>query len=324
MKTSLYIFTLVAIGSILLLSTTTGLQAQQDEQYTQFMYNKLRYNPAYAGSDEKVTLGILGRNQWVGIAGAPNSQVISFDMPIAGNRAAAGLNLMRNSIGMTNKITSDFSYAYRIPWLNGYIALGASASIRHISTDFSLATPVQSDDDAIPGNLQSKVVPNFGVGLYYHYDNFYVGLSAPRLLDTNIDLSNDGGTISREVQHYYLMGGVILGPDEGVKFFPQALLKYTPDGPFDADLTLNFIFLEKLIVGGGYRVGGSRHLSVGESATIMISATASESLLLGLSYDITLSELKGQNDGSIEGTLRFTFGGDNVNTNTRVRNPRWF
>lgn len=299
------------------------LQAQQDEQYTQFMYNKLRYNPAFAGSDGQPALGILARNQWVGIPGSPSSQIINYDMPLASDRAGVGINLMRNSIGFTNKITADFAYAYRQEWLHGYFAVGLSASIRHLSTDFSQANPVEGDDPGIPGNMQSKVVPNFGAGIYYHSETFYIGLSAPRLLKTNIDLSNDGGIISREVQHYYLMGGVVIG-DQGVKVFPQALLKYTPDGPFDADLSLSFIFLERLIIGGGYRVGGSRHMSVGESVDVLLSFYATEALLIGLAYDITLSELKGQTDGSLEATLRFSLGGDQSKVNRTIRDPRYF
>lgn len=323
MKTRLQHISFAALFILILIGSTARLQAQQDEQYTQFMYNKLRYNPAFAGSDGQPSLGLVARNQWIGIDGAPQSQVINFDLPLASDRAGLGINLARTTIGMTQKITTDFAYAYRQEWLNGYFAMGLSASIRHLSTNFAQARPTQSNDTAIPTGMQSKVVPNFGAGVYYHSETFYLGFSAPRLLKTNIDLSNDGGTISREVQHYYLMGGVVIG-NEGVKAFPQALLKYTPNGPFDADLSLSFIFIDRLILGGTYRVGGSRQNSFGESLDVLFSVYISESVLLGLSYDITLSEFKRQTDGSIEASLRFSLGGDRSKVIRTIRDPRYF
>ncbi|MEM9990674.1 MAG: type IX secretion system membrane protein PorP/SprF [Bacteroidota bacterium] len=308
---------------ILVFTSLNTVQAQQDEQYTQFMYNKLRYNPAFAGSDGKPVIGVVARNQWIGIEGAPKSQILNFDMPLAGDRAGIGINLTRAQVGMTQNITTDFAYAYRFDWLNGYFSGGLSASMRHISTDFTQARPTQEEDPSIPSGMQSKVVPNFGAGVYYHSKTFYLGLSIPRFLKTNIDLSDDGGTISREVQHYYLMGGVVIG-DEGVKLFPQALLKYTPNGPFDADLNLSFIFLERIIAGATYRVGGSRQNSFGESLDALLSIFLTENVLLGLSYDITLSELKRQTDGSVELSLRFTMSGDSSKAPRRIIDPRYF
>ncbi len=298
---------------------------QQDEQYTQFMFNKLRYNPAYAGSNGLPCFTAITRSQWIGLDGAPQTQGLTFDFPLLNNRIGVGGNIYRNSIAVSERFTFDGSYAYRIPLGDGIIGIGIQASIRFMRTDFSKVEGTQpvSSDGAIPASLQSKFVPNFGLGFYYHTENFYLGFSSPRLLKSNIDLADDIGIISREVQHFYLMGGTIIG-EGNFKFLPQLLVKYTPTAPLDADINASFILMDRITLGATYRLGGAKSNGIGESIGALFAVDISENFLLGVSYDITLSALKNYQQGSIEAAIRYCFGSrDNVGDREYV-NPRHF
>jgi len=311
--------------SLVFCLTLGGLFAQQDEQYTQFMFNKLRYNAAYAGSNGAPTVTAIHRSQWVGLEGAPGSQVVTFDLPLLNNRIGIGGNLVRNSVAVSQNITLDGSYAYRVPLGPGVMSLGLQASLRYFSTNFSDLTATQpiASDNAIPVGLQSKFVPNFGLGFYYHTEDFYLGFSSPRLLANNIDLADDDGVIGQEVQHYYMMSGVIIG-EENFKFLPQILVKYLPSAPFDADINLSFILMDRITVGGTYRLGGSKEKGFGESVGALFSAQVNDNLLVGVSYDLTLSDLKGVQDGSIELALRISFGDREDTPDKEYVNPRHF
>lgn len=317
------------IKQFLLFSLFFGLTwsafAQQDEQYTQFMFNKLRYNAAYAGSNGTPSVTAIHRSQWIGLEGAPTAQIVSFDMPLLKNRIGVGGNIVRNVVAVTENITMDGSYAYRLPLGPGVMSLGLQASLRYFRTDFSdlKATQGISPDSSIPIGIQSKFVPNFGLGFYYHTDAFYLGFSAPRLLKNNIDLADDEGVISREIQHFYLMGGVIIGEGD-FRFLPQLLIKYNPTIPFDADLNASFILLDRVTLGATYRLGGSKEKGFGESIGLLFSAQVNDNLLLGVSYDLTLSDLKDHQDGSIELALRVSFGNREDAPDKEYVNPRHF
>lgn len=317
------------INRLLILSTFCILSltavGQQDEQYTQFMFNKLRFNPAYAGSNGLPCFTAIARSQWIGLEGAPQTQGLTFDFPLLNNRIGVGGNIYRNSIAVSERFTFDGSYAYRVPLGDGIMSMGVQASIRFLSTDFSKVEGTQpvSADGAIPPSLQSKFVPNFGLGFYYHTDNFYLGFSVPRLLETNIDLADDIGIISREVQHFYLMGGTIIGEGD-FKFLPQLLVKYTPTAPLDADINASFIILDKITLGATYRLGGSQSNGIGESIGALFAVDISENFLLGVSYDATLSELRNYQQGSIEAAIRYCFGSRSDVNDREYTNPRHF
>jgi len=308
-----------------LLFTLEGLFAQQEEQFTQFMHYKLGLNPAYAGSaGDGISFASLVRNQWSGLEGAPQTQLVSFSTIAWGENVGLGANILRQTIGVTSNYSLETAYSYRIPAPRGYLHLGLQASARMIRTDFSKLRGTQpiGQDPALPQTLQSRLVPNFGAGAYYHSENFYLGISIPRLIQNNIDFSDDGGTISKEVRHTYLMSGFIVPLADNIKLQPQALFKYVQGTPFDADINLNFIFMDKIVTGASYRSGGSKENGLGESVSLLFSAMVAERMLLGFSYDATLSELRRYSNGSIEAVLRFFFAGKSSSTN--VEDPRFF
>jgi type IX secretion system PorP/SprF family membrane protein len=287
------------------------LQAQQEEQYTQFMYYKLGYNPAFAGKDGSVSVSALARTQWIGFEGAPQTQLVTFNMPVLNGRVGVGGTIARQTIGVTNNYTADAAYAYHLRLGNGTLGIGVQASIRLFRINFSetIGTQPIDTDPAVPRSDQSRYLPNFGAGLYYESKNAYVGFSIPRLLENNIDLASSGGVLSREERHIFLMGGVNFQLGEKVEMQPQILLKYVGGAPFDADANLNFVFFDKFTTGVSYRIGGSTRTNAGESAALLLGTRLTNELTLGLAYELTLSELRNYNSGTFEGVLRFLFGG---------------
>lgn len=208
---------------------TLGLSAvfaQQQPQNTQFMYYKLGYNPGFAGSQEAPCITCLYRQQWLGLEGAPSIAVATFNMPLNNQRVGIGANLFRHTIGITTMYNLDLAYAYRVRLGRGMLGIGLQGSLRSLQEDYqeTIATQTKELDESIPAGSSSKFLFNFGTGLYYNTDKYYIGVSAPRLLANNIDYVDSDVTISREVQHVYLMGGVTLPLNENLSLKPQALL----------------------------------------------------------------------------------------------------
>ncbi len=298
--------------------------AQQEQQYTQFMYNKLSFNPGYAGSYDAACLTAIYRNQWIGLEGAPKSINLTFDTPLLNKRVGVGLNLSSHKIGIQNRITVDAAYAYRVRLGSGTLGIGIQGSIRYFSNDYTdsrlVGTQEISSDGGIPVGEQSKMVPNFGAGLYYNTPKFYIGLSAPRFLNNSIDFNDISGTLSKEVEHMYAMAGLLIGISKNVKLQPQVLIKYAKNSPLDADLNLSAIFNEKYTVEVTYRAGAGSENTV-ESIDLLVSAYVVDNFMFGLSYDITLSELKSYNSGSLEAVARYCFG---KSEGEDIVNPRFF
>ena len=302
--------------------------AQQEINNTQFMYNKLGYNPGYAGTQESTTLSLIYRNQWLGIEGSPQLQLLNFQVPLANQSIGIGANINRFTVGITESITATGMYAYRFKIRNGHVGVGISGSFRSLKNNYAdsrlVATQDRDLDQAIPLTQQQKFLFNFGSGVYYQGQIFYIGVSAPRLLQNNIDFADNDVFLSREIQHFYLMGGVNvpLNDEETLALQPQFLIRYVNNAPLDADVNLSLMIQEKYIAGVTYRMGGSSESGFGESIDVLLSAQLSPIVLFGVSYDITLSELRTYNTGSIEALLRFSFGGQNE-TNDLV-SPRFF
>lgn len=286
--------------------------AQQEEQYTQFMHYKQGFNPAYVGSDGAPSISALVRNQWIGIDGAPQTQLITFNMPAVNNRVGLGASVLRQTIGVTENYTADAAYAYHIGLGRGILSFGLQASVRLLRINFSEVQGTQpiDTDGAIPADYQSRYIPNFGAGIYFYKGNqVFFGISVPRILESNIDLADSKDIISKEFRHFYAMGGVKFNLSNNVQMQPQILFKYVTGAPFDADVNLNLIFSDRFTAGVSYRLGGNKNNSVGESVSLLLGAEISKNLMFGISYDSTLSELKNYNSGSVEGVVRYFFKG---------------
>jgi len=320
-KTMKKIFTIIG-----LLFLSGFLFAQQEDQFTQFMHYKLGFNPAYAGSTGGTRITALARQQWIGIEGAPQSQLITFNMAaLDSKRLGVGGSLVRHTIGVTDRYTLEGDYAYRFELGNGYMGMGLSASIRMIRINFDevRATQPKETDSAIPIGYQSRYVPNFGAGIFYNTEDFYFGFSAPRLLQNSIDLADTGETLTKEAVHFYGMTGFVI-PLKGddIKMQPHLLLKYVAGAPFDADVNVSVTFMNKFTGGISYRIGGNKSNAFGESASAMFSAQVSKNILFGLAYDYTLSDLRDYNSGSAEIFVHYIIGGEEEGE--IFENPRFF
>lgn len=299
---------------------------QQEDQFTQFMHYKLGYNPAYAGSTGGTRFTAMARQQWIGLDGAPTSQLVTFNMAaLESKKLGIGGSIIRNSIGVTDRYTLEGDYVYRFPLGNGYLGFGVSASVRMIRVKYYQlrASQPKDTDSAIPEGYQSRYVPNFGAGLFYNTEKFYFGFSAPRLLENSIDMADDGGVLAKEISHFYGMTGFVI-PIKGdeIKMQPHLLLKYVKGAPFDADFNLSFTFMNKFTAGGSYRIGGDKSNPIGESISALVSAQVSKNILFGLSYDYTLSSLKDYNSGTVEGFVHYIIGGEPEGE--IFENPRFF
>ncbi len=312
------IFSLVCVVCFL------GLSAQQEHQYTQWMNAKLAINPAYAGSNFSPCLTGIYRNQWVGFDKAPQTQQLSYDMSLNNDRVGVGANLYRNAVGITEYITFDAIYSYRIPVGNGFLGIGAQASIRNFSNDFSdpaiRSTLPIAGDGSIPQGQVSKFVPDFGFGLYYNTSDFFIGASVPRLLNNEIDLEDIDDVIGEEVQHAYFMAGYKIGLSENLELLPQGLVKYADNSPLDVDFNVSLIIQDKWTVGGTYRFGGDEE-NFGESLDLLLGAQFTNHIYAGLSWDFTLSEINTATDGSLEIVLRYCF---ESSEGEEFANPRFF
>ncbi len=302
----------ILLLSTLFLLALAGLNAQQDAQYTQFMNYKLGYNPAFAGAEETTIFQAFARQQWLGLDGAPSSQIITFNTPFSAAGTGLGGRIARLGIGLETHYTAEISYAYRIQLRRGArLGFGISASGRQFNVNFQDATPVQGGniDQAIPPGQESKLVPNFGFGIYFDSPGFYLGVSAPRLLENNIDFTDEATIISREVRHFYAMTGIKFQLSENLALQPQALFKVVSGAPFDADINLTADIGRNLSLGASYRLGGSTEGGNGESLSGLLAFHVNNHLQIGFTYDVGLSELRSQHSGSLEGMIRYAVGG---------------
>ena len=259
--------------------------AQQEAHNTQFMYNKLSYNPGFAGSMEAPCITGIYRSQWLGLEGAPQTQILTFNTPLSNQRIGLGATLARHTVGISEVINLDAAYAYRFRLGRGYLGIGVAGSVRSLAVNFQddrlVATQPIDLDPSIPGDQQQKFLLNFGAGAYYLGEKFYLGVSAPRLLQNNIDFADESAVLSREIQHFYMMAGLSIRLSDNMELQPQFLLKYVDNAPLDADANLSLSILEKYVVGVTYRLGGSTVSGFGESIDIILAGQISDNLLLG-------------------------------------------
>ena len=302
-----------------------NLSAQQQPLHTMFMYNKLLINPAYAGYHDHACASAIVREQWLGFEGAPKTQSLSFNTPLSSQRLGLGFNLQRRSIGVSSSTTFDAIYDYRIPMGNGTLSLGVQGSARILAVDYSdpAVKTVQdiSIDPGVEAISDSKFLANVGAGIYYSTPAFYVGLSSPRLMDSDIDFEVNNLFTAREQAHFYFMTGVAVKLDHRMSFVPQVLVRYTETAPVSVDLNLGIRWGEDHSVGVSFRKGGVDNQLL-ESVDVMASAKIMRGLRIGAAYDITMSELQRYSDGSLEVMLMYCFG-EAAKPATFV-NPRYF
>jgi len=289
---------------LLLLGTSLSMMGQQEAQYTQYMYNTLAINPAYAGTRGVLSLAGLYRSQWIGLDGAPVTQTFNIHAPIA-NRVGLGLSVVNDEIGngTSQETFFDATFSYTIPVSNtGNLSFGLKAGGQMLNIDL---TKLQNTDPTFNTGSQvfvdNKFSPNFGLGVYYHSNTFYTGLSAPNILETeHFDNSGESNSLlARERLNLYLITGVVLELSDRFKFKPAFLAKAVNGAPLQLDLSANFMYNDKFTFGAAYRWDAAWSGLAGFQL--------SNNIMLGLAYDKEITELGNTafNDGSFEVFLRF-------------------
>jgi len=296
--------------SIFLLGFFFQVQAQHNPQFTHFMFNKLLYNPAYAGNRDALATSAVYRNQWIGIDGAPTTVNFNVHTPFAGKRAGIGLSIVADKIGVVNTTFANLSYNYRVQvGEHSKLSLGISGRLEHGRMDLSNVNAHDGDDDFIMDDMTRSVQPNFGLGLFLSSKNYYVGVSLPTVLENS--LYTDAGFES-VYRTFYAMGAVVLNMSENVKFKPSVLLSYNKNAPFDMDLNASFLFMDALWLGATYRLD--------DSIDALVQYQFSPSLRAGMAFDFTTSELNPYTSGGYEIMLEYIFNKDGK----QLTNIRYF
>lgn len=300
--------------------TTLGL-AQQENQFTQFMHNKLYLNPAYAGARGIPYFNALYRNQWTGFEGAPESKLLSFNSPLFGDRVGFGITIANHTLGIQNKWDASMAYSYNIE-INDESAVrfGLQGSIRYQGLDFSdpsVEIRQEGDESILYDEELTQYNGNFGVGMYVNIKNTYFGASIPHFFPSELGINpNQVPEIARDFAHFYFMAGTMVPINKNVQFKPAILTKYVNGAPFDLDVNASFMFNETVTMGLSYRLGGD---NAGDSVDLLAMYQVN-SVGIGVAYDFTLSEVKETSSGSFEVLLRYDF----IKERSDMANPRFF
>jgi type IX secretion system PorP/SprF family membrane protein len=301
-------------GTALAVLLGSALFAQQDPQFTQYMFNMLPLNPAYAGSAERVSIKALSRHQWVGFDGAPTTQTLTIHSPVWHESLAIGGTLMRDSHGPVTQYTFMADVAYRIFMGDAKLAFGLQGGLNLLQGEYGSLNPLDPGDQVFQQSVNTKADPQFGFGVMYYSDRGYIGLSAPKLLNTDFFETDSLAFVSEPGQkpHYLLSGGYVF--DLGVyhKFKPTFLVKAVEGAPVSFDLSANFLFFEKFWLGAMYR-----HT---DAVGLLAQYHLTNDLSVGYAYDYPLSTLRNYSGGSHEIMIGFEFG----NKVKGVRSPRYF
>lgn len=291
----------------------TNTQAQQDPQFTQYMFNTMSVNPAYAGSKGHAVITAIGRTQWVGFDGAPDTQNLSFDSPIGESGLGLGLNLVNDKIGPSHEIYFDGNLSYTVETgQEGNLAFGLRLGGRILNIDWSKGDTVDSET-LFTNNISGKFLPTVGAGIYYHEPQWYIGLSVPNFLrtehyDRNLE---EAQQVAIERMHFFLITGYVFDVTESIKFKPAALVKAVSGAPLSLDVSANLLFNEKFRVGLGWRWD--------DSISALLGFQVSDSLLIGYAYDLTTSNYNVTNSGTHEIMLRYE-----ILKELRYKSPRFF
>lgn len=295
-----YLIAIFFIGS-------ATVSAQQLPQFTQYMYNTISVNPAYAGSRGTLNVTALHRNQWAGIEGNPRTSTLSIHAPMRNDRVGLGLSYINDKLGFeqTNYIYGDFSYSVPVTE-TAKLSFGLKAGF----TNYKLETP--DFNDMFFNSNFTDWSPNIGAGVYYSSNTWYIGVSSPRILNTDL---NEGEYEALERNSYYAIGGLVFELSENTKFKPTMIAKFTNGAPATYDLTANFLFNEKFWIGASYRFNDAFNFGA------LIDYQATKDIRIGYAYDIPTGDIKPYSSGTHEIIMIYEL---KFKSKGPVKSPRYF
>lgn len=299
-----------------------NVKAQYDAMFTQYMFNEMFINPAYAGSKEAMSATLLHRQQWVNFPGRPITTSFSLHGPVQGNKMGLGLSILNEKIGVLNRSLVYGSYAYRVKIdEKNTFSMGLMGGFESQLNKFG-NVKVSNDgsaqaDPQFTQNTSNVVAPNFGAGLYYSSKSYYVGLSIPRLVDNEVKFSYAGSTvkvtsITPDKFTYYLTGGYMFIINEDLKLRASSMIKAVKNAPAQIDLGGTLLIKDLLWAGISYRSKSSISALLGVQAT--------KQLFVCYSYDYGVNKIQQSSQGSHEIILNYLFSF----TSKNVITPRYF
>jgi type IX secretion system PorP/SprF family membrane protein len=300
----------------LVLLLISGLSyAQQDAQFSNYMYNTLSFNPAYAGSRGTTSIYLSQRTQWVGLEGAPSTNSLSYHSPLGSSNLGIGLSLLNDAVGPVeeNLISLDVSYRIRTSY-DSQLAFGLRASAHMLNVDFTALNIFNPNDVLAQSNINNRISPNLGFGMFWYSDKSYVGFSIPNLLETrhiNKGLNSSVSSISKERLHYHFTAGHVFNISQDILFKPAILTKIVSGTPFQLDISSNFQMYDKFTIGASYRLDAA--------VSFLGGFQMNRNWFLGYGYDLDTNNLSTYNLGSHEVFLRYEI----FRTN-KVKSPRFF
>ena len=284
--------------------------AQQDAQFTQYMYNTINVNPAYAGSRGALSIFALHRTQWVGLDGAPVTNAVSINTPLNGSNLGLGVSLINDRIGPTHENTLSADLSYTIPTSETFkLSFGVKGTANLFDLDNSLLDPADLGDESLQNF--NKFSPNIGAGIYLHSDKSYVGFSVPNIIQTQ-QYNDNNVAISIENINYYFIAGYVFDLNNSVKFKPALLSKMVNGSPLQMDISGNFMFNNKFTVGVAYRWSAA--------LSAMVGFQVSDGMYIGYGFDNETTNLKNYNSGSHEIFLRYEI----FKNIDKITTPRFF
>lgn len=287
----------------------SSVVAQQDPQYTQYMYNQNVVNPAYAGSKGTLSLGLLARTQWQGFSGAPQTYTLAVHSPV-GEEIGLGLSIIHDEIGPVKEdnIYADFSYSIRFS-KERFLAFGTKVGVTMLNVK---AVEGLLPDEVLNEPIQ-KTSPNFGAGVFYYSSHFYAGFSIPNFLKSRHLETKDGvETSASEQMHYFFTSGYVFDINKNLKLKPSTMIKATSGAPLSVDISANALYNDKFELGLNYRID--------DSFSALIGFQINDEMRLGYAYDYTTSNLGKFNSGSHEIILTYDF----KIMKSRLKSPRYF
>ena len=300
---------------IILISLSKELKAQQEAMYTQYMFNSLAINPAYAGSRNVISSTLLYRNQWLGIDGAPETTTFTIDAPIKDNKIGLGLQIFNDRLGISNTTGAVVSSAYRIRMDKATLSFGLQGGISNFRSNFTGVNYNESGviDPAFTENVNALQF-NFGTGVYYNSDKFFVGVSVPTLVPNRISKNTSAITNnpSRQQMHLFITSGYVFDLNQDFKFKPSFLVKAVKGAPIEGDLNATIWIKEFLGIGAQYRTNAD--------VSGLLEIQVNQQIRFGYAYDHSVTKLRNFNSGSHEIMLRYEFGFEK----DKVVSPRFF
>ncbi|MBD0830511.1 PorP/SprF family type IX secretion system membrane protein [Aestuariibaculum sediminum] len=292
MRSTFYKVTII----IVLLLMYKKQYAQQDPQYTQYMYNTMSVNPGYAGQREVLNVTGLYRTQWVGLDGAPETQTFAVHSPLRNENIGLGFSVVNDKLGPSSEVYADANFSYTTPLDNNFtkLSFGLKTGFHNLNLDWSKG--IYQDPDLLfnqPVNLWS---PSIGAGIYLHSRKWYVGLSVPNFITTN-HYDDFQESVAAERMHYFLIGGYVMYLSDDLALKPAFLVKAVSGAPLIADVSANLLIKEKVTLGLAWRWD--------DSVSALVGFQVSNNVYIGYAYDLTSTHLNNYNSGTHEIMIRF-------------------